>query len=87
MLRAARAAGFRLRLGGGTLRSRLRFARRCSPPPLHFPRSPTVEIELQEGLPFIDVQVVEAAEFEFLAGTVFATDRFTIPKGVIEVLL
>jgi len=39
---AAKAAGFRLRIGGGVALW-LRFARRSPPPPLHFPRSPTAD--------------------------------------------
>jgi hypothetical protein len=52
-----------------------------------FPPSPTVEVELQQGLPFIDVQVVEAAVFDFIVDTIFGSDRFANPKGVIEVSL
>ena len=46
---AARAAGFRLRLGGG-VSLRLRFARRSSPPALHFPaRRPQTEAGFKEA--------------------------------------
>jgi len=52
-----------------------------------FPRSPAVEVELRQGLPFIDLHVAEAEEFEYLVGTVFGTDRVSVPKGVVEVPL
>ena len=42
---AAKAAGFRLRLGGGVA-LRLRFAKHSSTPPLHLPRSPTADRSL-----------------------------------------
>ena len=46
---AATAAGFRLRLGGGVA-LRLRFARRSSPPALHFPaRRPQTEAGFKEA--------------------------------------
>jgi hypothetical protein len=41
--RAAGAAGFRLRLGGGTLRSGCDSLDATLRPPLHFPRSPTAD--------------------------------------------
>lgn len=46
----ATAAGFRLRLGGGTLRSGCDLL--CAPlcPPLHFPRSPTADRSLESKL-------------------------------------
>jgi len=40
---AATAAGFRLRLGGGTLRSGCDALNASLRPPLHFPRSPTAD--------------------------------------------
>lgn len=52
-----------------------------------FPREPAAEVELKQGLPFIDLHVVEAEEFDFFARTIFGTDRFAVPKGVVEVPL
>jgi hypothetical protein len=42
--------------------------------------------ELVGGLPFIDLELVEDAEFAILVEDFFATDRNEFPKGVIEVL-
>jgi hypothetical protein len=45
-----------------------------------FPRDSTAEVELKEGLPFIDLHVVGQADFDLFVSTVFGTDRFTVPK-------
>ncbi len=42
--------------------------------------------ELQAELPFISMQIVDQAGFDFFVGQLFATDRDTIPKGMIEIL-
>jgi hypothetical protein len=52
-----------------------------------FPRHQEAEIELREGLPFVDLHIVEKEEFDLFVHTIFGTDRFAVPKGVIEVLL
>lgn len=52
-----------------------------------FPPNPAIERELKEGLPFIDLHVVGAVDFDFLVGTIFGSDRLTVAKGVIEVPL
>ena len=52
-----------------------------------FLRDPDVEVELKEGLPFIDLHVVGMEEFDLLVGTIFGSDRQTSPKGVVEVPL
>ena len=43
--------------------------------------------EIAEGLPFLDVQVVEQTDFTMLVDQFFATDRYSTPKGLIEVIL
>ena len=52
-----------------------------------FPRDSAAAEELADGLPFIDLEVVEAADFALLVERYFATDRDQIPKGVVEVML
>ena len=43
--------------------------------------------EIVDGLPFLDLQLVEPAEFTMLVDPFFATDRYGIPKGLVEVIL
>jgi hypothetical protein len=43
--------------------------------------------ELHEGLPFLDLQVVEESEFALLVEEIFATDRDTVPKGLVELMI
>jgi len=45
------------------------------------------DLELREGLPFIDLHVVGAQDLDLFVATIFGTDRSTVPKGVVEVLL
>ncbi len=52
-----------------------------------YPRDRGAAEELAEGLPFIDLELVEDAEFAILVDEFFATDRNEFPKGVIEVLI
>lgn len=51
-----------------------------------YPKDETADAELQQGLPFIQAELVPQADFDFLVHDPFATDRQNIPKGVIEVL-
>jgi hypothetical protein len=55
--------------------------------PTGFPLDADAGKELVEGLPFVELQIVEEDDFRELVEYTFATDRETIPKGVIEVLL
>ena len=41
--------------------------------------------EIADGLPFLDLQIVEPLEFTILVEHFFATDRHGIPKGFVEV--
>jgi hypothetical protein len=50
-----------------------------------FPREPAAEIELKQGLPFIDLHVVGAEDFDLVVSGIFGSDRFAVPKGVVEV--
>jgi hypothetical protein len=52
-----------------------------------FPADALAADELLVGLPFLELNVVEAADFSFLVSRVFATDRDQAPKGVIELIL
>jgi hypothetical protein len=52
-----------------------------------FPRDAAAGKELVDGLPFIELKIVDEDDFKELVEYTFASDRETIPKGVIEVLL
>ena len=51
-----------------------------------FPRDPSAEQELIQGLPFLDIDLVGQDGWDELVETVFATDRRLNPKGMIEVV-
>ncbi|MBL8821786.1 MAG: hypothetical protein JNJ77_04295 [Planctomycetia bacterium] len=55
--------------------------------PSDFPLDPAAAAELSEGLPFVDLHMVEAMEYAIMVEQVYASDRDAVPKGVIEVLL
>ena len=52
-----------------------------------FPKDLVAEKELRVGFPFLDVQLADHDAFERLVGQFFATDRHSIPKGMIEVMV
>jgi hypothetical protein len=52
-----------------------------------FPRDAKAEAELETGLPFISLVLVDQVDFHKFTGEIFAADRDRIPKGMIEVLL
>ncbi len=52
-----------------------------------FPRDKEAERELLEGLPFIELKIVEEEGLNFLVEQFFGTDRRDVPKGMIEVVL
>ncbi|MGA2061641.1 MAG: hypothetical protein ABSG67_14245 [Thermoguttaceae bacterium] len=52
-----------------------------------FPRNTEAESNIMNGLPFLEVQMVNQEGFDFFVETVFATDRDTIPKGMVEIIL
>jgi hypothetical protein len=39
-----------------------------------------------DGLPFLDLELVESSEFSLLTEQIFATDRNGVPKGLVEVI-
>jgi hypothetical protein len=51
-----------------------------------FPADASAAKELQDGLPFLDIELVEAPEFALLVDQIFGTDRDGVPKGLIEVI-
>ena len=46
-----------------------------------------IEEEVDEGLPFIELHVVGARQFQLLVEKVYGSDREFVPKGVIEIKL
>ena len=52
-----------------------------------FPIDADAEAALHEGLPFLDIKLVNQEGFELLVETIFASDREMQPKGMIEVVL
>jgi hypothetical protein len=52
-----------------------------------FPKDRQAEAELRAGLPFLDLAIVRQRRFESTVNELFATDRYQMPKGMIEVLL
>lgn len=56
-------------------------------PSRDFPRDEAAELELREGLPFIQFVIVDELLFERYVQVVFGSDRKSVPKGMIEVIL
>jgi len=52
-----------------------------------FPRDAAAEAELLAGLPFINLELVDAEGFQQFTERTFATDRDSVPKGMVEVIL
>jgi hypothetical protein len=51
-----------------------------------FPYDKDAEAELLAGLPFLELNLVSPADFKSLVEKFFATDRHSVPKGMIEVI-
>jgi hypothetical protein len=51
-----------------------------------FPRDAAAEAELLAGLPFINLELVDAEGFQQLTERTFGTDRNMVPKGLVEVI-
>jgi hypothetical protein len=51
-----------------------------------FPRDAAAETELLAGLPFVEIHLLRAEQFERFVERIFATDRALTPKGMIEVI-
>jgi hypothetical protein len=43
--------------------------------------------ELEIGLPFLDIAIVEQSDFDEFVGKIFAADRYNVHKGMVEVIL
>ncbi len=52
-----------------------------------FPQDQTAEAELLAGLPFLEINLVSQTDFDFLVEKFFATDRHSVAKGMVEVIL
>jgi Family of unknown function (DUF6932) len=52
-----------------------------------YPTDPALEEELDIGLPFLDIAIVGATDFDRFVVMTFASDRHGAPKGMIEVIL
>jgi len=50
-----------------------------------FPLDSAAEAELLAGLPFVEIHLLRAEQFERFIEKIFATDRALTPKGMIEV--
>ena len=51
-----------------------------------YPKDPAADTQLQQGLPFIQSELLTQNAFDYYVQTLFGTDRRGVPKGVIEVL-
>lgn len=51
-----------------------------------FPKDRDAETELLGGLPFLLIDLVRQRDFDVMVEKVFATDRVSVPKGMIEVI-
>lgn len=45
------------------------------------------EEKLEQGLPFLDIAMVGERDFDRITTRTFATDRYEVPKGMVEVIL
>jgi hypothetical protein len=52
-----------------------------------FPRDSSAEADLLAGLPFLEIHLLRAEQFDPFVEKIFATDRALTPKGVVEVIL
>jgi hypothetical protein len=51
-----------------------------------FPPDAAAEAELLAGLPFINMELVDAVAFQQFTERTFATDRNMVPKGMVEIV-
>ena len=52
-----------------------------------FPKDRRAEKELVDGLPFLDIRLVDQSEFDDFVNRFYAFDRFHVRKGVVEVIV
>ena len=55
--------------------------------PSDYPKDAAAEEELLKGLPFLDMALVDQADFDYFVKRFFALDRMREEKGLIEVIL
>jgi hypothetical protein len=51
-----------------------------------YPADLQADVELEQGLPFIQSALVMQEEFDFYVTVLYGTDRRGVPKGVVEVM-
>ena len=51
-----------------------------------FPLDKAAEEELIAGLPFLEINLVNQTDFDFLVEKFFATDRHSVAKGMVEII-
>ncbi len=51
-----------------------------------FPHDAEAETELLAGLPFLELSLVDDADFGLLVNAIFATDRHSVDKGMVEIV-
>jgi hypothetical protein len=54
--------------------------------PPDFPMAPDVERQFRRGLPFLEIAIVDQDGFSDLVERVFASDRYHVPKGMVEMV-
>ena len=52
----------------------------------HFPDDSVAADDLVTGLPFLQIDLVRRRDFDVMIEKVFATDRVSIPKGMVELI-
>jgi hypothetical protein len=52
-----------------------------------FPLDPDAAADLNDGLPFVDLHMAEHKEFAIIVEQLYGSDRDSVPKGVIEIIL
>jgi hypothetical protein len=52
----------------------------------NYPSDAGADAELQQGLPFMQAELLNQEAFDYYVGTLYGTDRRGVPKGIVEVL-
>jgi hypothetical protein len=52
-----------------------------------FPANVQAEADIRQGFPFLEINLVEQKDFDVFVEMIFATDRFYVQKGMVEVIL
>jgi hypothetical protein len=52
-----------------------------------FFEDPTLDAALEDGFPFLEIEVVDRRAFDYFVESFFALDKKDIPKGMLEVIL